>query len=380
MITFRYATSIALLLLLSACGKSLREEGPADRLPHSNDATDSFACSDANRLSWQFTQPQPTQNRSVDLLFVVDTSASLKDERSRIAKELPAFVAALDVRSDVRIAVMPAHGGASSKSGKLNSAPGTPLVLDTGRQTVSSIQSDLRKTLEQDLPDQDEANGEMMMYSLTRGLQGAQLTQNRAHGFFRTGAALSVVFISDENDACFPPELKGYTSFPDFAPSARGWEGIAYRRYCLSSSGQEMVTPASTYASLLALTGGRKLSLGAITHHTASRVPVGGEDAIGHGLIELVRQSIDGQILELSDLDYSAGLSALGNIVSKQLLLLTRFDLSGNQTLANDSLSVKVDGKSVPASFDPSARAVQIHAGDAGGAGSQIQITACAVN
>jgi hypothetical protein len=334
-------------------------------------------CGSQNQVSWSFIQPQPTVNRSVDLLLVVDTSSSLDQERARIATTLPAFVSQLPAGTDYRVAVMLAHGGASYYSGRLYSSHGNPAVLNSATQSPASIQAALEATLRAPLGDVDEANGEAMMYSLLSSQEPARLAQIKSQGFFRENASLSVLFISDENDVCYPPQLHGYSHFPDYVPSVGGVEEIAYQRYCLKPNHSVAVTPERVVSELQRLKGAEKLSFGALIHKDPAQVPAGGEDSIGHGLLELIQGQPDGMSFEIAENNYVPGLTQLGSIVSSQLLLRTAFTLDGSAGVVAASLRIQVDGHAVSGTYDAGSRVVRIAKTDAGHAGSAVLVTAC---
>jgi hypothetical protein len=328
-------------------------------------------------LQWDFVQPSETANRSVDLLFVVDTSDSLKEERSRIASTIPSFVNQLSSETDYRIGVMLAHGGDSYYSGRLYSPPGIPQVLNSRTLSTTQIQSYLGSTLSKPVSDVDEANGEMMTYSLLKSLGSDRISTIQNQGFFRQNAALSVVFVSDENDICYVPNQHGYSAFPDFVPSFENTEAAAYKNYCVGKDNEELVTPDLVYSQLKAVKGSLPLSLGGITHMDPTQVPTGGEDSIGHGVIELVKSSLNGILMELTQTDYSDGLSKLGSTVTQQLHLLTQFGLTGKPSFFEDTVSVQVDGKSVESEYDSNTHLVSLRASDAGQSGSHVRVTAC---
>ena len=203
-ILFKAAFCIS-LPLLGACGKSVNI-GSVDSLTHPFATTppvnSSKVCPSTQTRKWTFTQPDATAQRDVDLLFVVDTSSSLNTRRTQLASNIPAFMAALHPQTNYRIGTLLAHGGASPYSGKLYQAPGSSLVLNSKTQSVLEIQKELTNTLSHVQLDKDEANGEMMMYSLVKSLEPENFEPIQNSGFFRTGAALSVIFVSDENDVC----------------------------------------------------------------------------------------------------------------------------------------------------------------------------------
>lgn len=361
-----------------------RNPGPNGTNPENPPAPDgdpiSPSCAAEDHLSWRFVQPQPTVNRSVDLLFVIDTSRSLDAERSRIASTLPIFVSQLPPQTDYRIGVMLAHGGSSYYSGRLYSASGTPRVLDSRTQSPASIQSNLTQTLSAPPQDIDSANGEVGMYSLLRSLRTDRLNEMRSQGFYRDGAALSVIFVTDENDVCFRPELNGFTQFPDFVPTlTANTEVTAYTRYCLDSNGTLAVTPERVLNGLRDLKSSQNLALGGIIHKDPASVPRGNgiEDAISHGILELVGSTLNGVTLELANSDYSTGLTELGSVVSSQLRLQNSFGLDGQSPIRPGTIAVHVDDRPVESEFDAVRRETRIRTQDAGAAGSIVEVTAC---
>ncbi|MEW6056683.1 MAG: hypothetical protein AB1540_08715 [Bdellovibrionota bacterium] len=376
----RLLAMTVLLGIALGCGKTVElSSNPNSSDSLTDDDSLGLQCGPENRVRWEFTQPQPTYDRSVDLLFVVDTSDSLIHERQRIASTIPAFVAQLSPDTDYRISVMLGHGGKSAHSGALYSASGVRKVLDSKKQSVSTIQSDLRQTLSASPSDVDEANGEVLMYSLLRSFDRDKITAIRNQGFYRSNAALSIIFVNDENDLCYRPDLHGFNAFPDFVRSTRDTELTAYDRYCVNADGSERVTPDSVFSAIRRNASNSALSLGAITHLDPKQVPrgIGVEDSIGHGVMQLVQKTSDPVLLDLSEPDYATALARLGNIVSIQLRLNTSFALTNAQDIETKSMLVTVDQKSVNHKYDPSSQMVQIETTDAGSAGSKVMVEAC---
>lgn len=275
---FKVGFALGATVLLFGCGKSVQVDQNSQvgvNPPGGNTLRPVVACDASKRVSWRFQQPQPTAKSEVDLLIVADTSASLADKRARVANEISSFVLALPASTDFRVGVIPAHGQSSRYSGKLFAASGSQTVMDSSRQTLDQIKSQLVNTLTHVPADPDDANGEAMMFSLQRSLSPSSLSTIRSQGFYRDNAALTVVFISDENDICYPPQYHGYTTFPDYVPAPTDIELRAYRSNCLNADGSEKITPASTLAALAALKPDGNFSLGGIIHVDASRVPRG---------------------------------------------------------------------------------------------------------
>lgn len=365
-------TCVVAAALSSGCGKTVDISAPdSTSTSASPGGPQSLDCGADRMVSWRFVQPQPNLNTAVDLLFVVDTSTSLSAERSRIASTVPAFINALAPGTDLRVGVMAAHGGASAYSGRLYSAAGSPKVLKLGELSAAQIQSHLSSTLALRLADSDQADGEALLYSLSRGLEADRAAEMRALGFLRDHAALSVVLISDENDICYRPELNGFTAFPDYVRSGGDIEVTAYNRYC---SG---ITPATTLSKLKAFKQGEPVLSAAIAHVDRARVRRVSEDSIGHGLLHLVRGGLDGVEMDISDTSYSSGIAKLGTVVRSSLTLKTVFSLNSADGIRRESVRARVDGRLVEAAFDPSAATVQIRGSDAGQAGSVVDIEAC---
>lgn len=355
---------------VSGCGKSVsflaKDVGNTgvETGPDSDDR-------DCELKSWEFTQSGALERKSADLLFVVDSSSSLASERAQVAADLPAFVEKLAAGADLRVGVMLAHGGASGWSGRLYSAAGVSPVLSTQAQSLRTIQDSLRATLAAPASDRDEADGEAMMYSLRKSLEPARLAEIQSQGFYRENAALSVVFVTDENDVCARPQDLGFSVFPDYVPSYRGIENVAYSKYCAGVSAE------TTLGLMKDFKTDQKLSWAGILHEKKDAVPQGTEDSIGHGILQLVQSSMDGVVVDLSEESYDFGLGDLGNIVSLQTEVHTAFGLGSDAAIEGESVRVVVDGNPVPAQYDPDRRQVEIRAGDAGAAGSMVQVSAC---
>ena len=379
---------VLLTLTAASCGKSVETDGlngapsitqttgkngPDD----TKTATTGPTCTTEQRVTWRFVQPQPTLHHTVDLLIVADTSTSLNAKRARIAAQLPAFISHLSAQTNYRVGVMLAHGGASNNTGRLFAASGSNLVLNSRDLTAAQIQTQLTNTLLHPAADVDETEGEAMMYSAQRSLGSDRLPQIQAQGFYRPEAALSIVFVTDENDVCYPPELHGYFAWPDYVPSPRGVEAIAYQKYCADPGGSAKITPESTLAQFQAFKSAEKLNFGGIVHSNPAGVPHAGEDSIGHGILELLGLVPDSVSLDLNLRDYSAGLAQLANVASLQLDLKTLFDVTDHGVLDPTTLLVTVDAQTVHATYAAQPSQVQLSVTDAGHAGSVVQISAC---
>jgi hypothetical protein len=366
--------SVALTSVLAAgtvsCGKDVTVYGKVKNIvvpkgPNCDDASE--------RLTWQWNQPDLTFSRSVDLLFVTDSSLSLVSERKKLARAISHFLRGLPKSADPRIAVMLGHGGKGKWSGRLFAHGSDPKVLDPSKMSEDQIVRQLEESLTCPKIEFASTNGEALFLSLQKSLRGERFNEIRSQGFFRDGAAISVVFVSDENEVCFDPRTIGLGKFPNYKPSWFDLEERALKKYC---SG---ITPESTFAALREAFPGRKVSIGAIVHSDPAFVPECGEDSIGHGYLQLASKLSDSLVMDIRSGDFDQGLSRLASVSTSQLSLQTAFDLGSDRQVDERSILVRVDGNLVPWTYDSARQVVQIAGQDAGVARSQIDISACPV-
>ena len=309
----------------------------------------------------RFTQPDAEITRNIDILFVVDSSGSLDPERAKIAEGIDAFVAALPAEVNYQIAVMLAHGDQSSRSGKLYSAHGKP-VLSSQELTLDEIRADLLRRMTNPPGDRETDGGEVGLYALSKALKPNRLKQIKAQGFFRSDAALTIVFVSDENDICaeYPD---GETPVFDLS----GSELSAKEKYC------DGITPASVVKDLKALKGDQPLLISGIIYSDKNAVPSVGENEYGYGYIETI-QLATGIAIDLAEGDLQAGLNEIGTLASIKLELNFEFKLS-QTNIDPASIEVSVDGFEVDFAFKPELN--EVHLTDAGEARSTVDVSFC---
>ncbi len=321
------ATALLTIVSLSACAKHNFSQAT-----HSGEKTHlDGGCGEET-----FHQPKASAQKSVDLLFVTDTSGSLDDERATVAAGIDRYVAGLGTDVDYRIGVLAAHSDASSYYGRLLKAGSEPLVLDSTALTASEIRQHLERKLTKRADDGVSDGGELGLYSLSGLLSGAGFSEARSAGFFRDSAALAVVFISDENDICakYPA---GVTPVPD----PNGNEVKAFAKYCKGVNWHETV-----YGQLTQRQKDRALIIGAIIYTGDYPFSSVGENEIGYGYTDMVDLN-RGQYIDLKS-DIGLGLEKLGNFTSIRLDLKDIFHLSGTGGVDADSIIVQVDGQRVP--------------------------------
>ncbi len=268
----------------------------------------------------RFTQAEARVSRKIDLLFVTDTSASLSQERRDIARGIDSFVAALPSDSDLRVAVMLGHSSRSIWSGALFRTRSVGPVLDLGSHGLGRVRSGLETLLSSGPSDWYGDGGEELLYSVARGIQGAPLEMARSQGFFRPDAALAVIFVTDENDIC--------AAYPEGVIRVGDRDGLelpAYQRDCRG------ITHERVLADLRALQAERPLFVGGIGYINPDTVPMGAENEVAYGIVELVAAA-RGKMVDLAGPGaerFSAGLGEIGELVQREVSLQHEFVLSG---------------------------------------------------
>jgi len=139
--------------------------------------------------------------KKVDILFVMDHSGSMKDDWERVAINVQSLVRELPADTNVRYAVLLADVGAWK--GKLYAPAGFTPVLDNQKLSVKQISDLLFKMFNSGMTVSDAGTGEAGFYSLYHATTTGAAA-NQKLGFFRPDAALSVIFMSDEQDLGFP--------------------------------------------------------------------------------------------------------------------------------------------------------------------------------
>jgi hypothetical protein len=366
-------------VLAGGCGKSANEDGKYGQNGGNPIPDPGTECDSENTIRWQFVQPEPVVSHSVDVLFVVDTSTSILDKRCKIAENIPAFLDKLPQGADYRIAVMEAHGGESDWTGKLWAPKNVPPVLSSQSLAQSQVQDYLKQSLHDSVTDPGPSQGEAGMYSFMRSLGADRLPDIQAAGFYRPDAALALFFITDENDICYRPELHGYTKWPDYVRNLSGNEVKAWSKYCLNADGSDKITPESVLASVSMFKGALPFAIGGIVHVDPKKVPIIGEDAIGHGILELLGLAGPdrSKAIEITAKSYEQGLSEMADLSHLISRLQADFDLSAHDGYDPATIKVQIDGYPVTSHFEAATHSVHVDGANLGHANSVIDVRAC---
>ena len=326
----------------------------------------------------KFTQPEADRIKNVDLLFVVDTSGSLNEERAKIAEQIDAYVSKLPETSNIRIGVMLGHGSDSQWSGKLWSNNSASVVLDISTQGIASVRSQLVNRLKYSKDDPYSDGGETTFVSLYNGIHGDKLAASKAAGFFRDDAALAVILVSDENEIChvYPDGISRVADGERY--QGKTLEQWAFDQYCSVVPTGETVAKnldyKLMYSELKALKGQQPLLVAAMVYTNPNNFPRTGENEYGYGYVELVQES-GGALVNLADPDYSAGLAFIGEMTAIRLNLVTDFLLT-HTNVDETSIKVKVDDEVALYTYSAAANTVVVS--EPGTAKSKVQINYCA--
>ncbi|MGZ3805770.1 MAG: hypothetical protein ACXVB4_16250, partial [Pseudobdellovibrionaceae bacterium] len=271
--------------------------------------------------------------KPVDVLFVMETSPSMSDIRQKIIDGINTFIAGLPAHSDFNIAVLLSHGSTSSLSGKLFQLGTEPLILKSSQLTSVEIQNYLTAKLSQAPADSDSGGGEEGIFSLFNAITNPSLlSDSLAAGFFRSDAALSVVFIGDRRDIC--------ANIPaGVAPETDPLKIDARIRDC------EGLTAAGLTNRLTLLKGSQPLWISGLIY-ADDPAPAGKE--IGYGYTDMITLN-HGSAIDLAHADISAGLApilAFGGQPQNQSVYTL-----GQTYIATETLKVTVNGETVPYSY-----------------------------
>ena len=292
----------------------------------------------------QYAPSETEISRKLDIIVVPDTSSSIIEERSDIAKGFSSLINSLPSEVDYRIGVVLGHGPQSSHSAKLYRKGSEDLVLDSQLLTKEEIIAGLDKKMKYPAGDWRTDGGEMGVLSLSNAFAN-NLETIRSQGLLREDAALAIVFVADEQDICanYPTGV-----IPVVDP--QGKETSAYNKYCLDNDGFLKYGPEQFLTLLESVQGDRPLIVGGVIYNNNDTIPHGGENEIGYGYKEIIELA-GGLIIDLADGSYEKNLAKYGKLAQVSIQPINEFLLKTDQVNLS-SISVLVNNKPVEYSFD----------------------------
>ncbi len=302
----------------------------------------------------EWTQPNDGA-LSLDLLFVMDDSESMSDNRNAMASGIPRFLEVLDsLGVNYCTGLMLAYADEPEKSGRFVAADGSELVLCRKDWTTTELTARLLENILS--VSTNSVTGEAGLYSLKEAVT-THLDENQALGFFADGAALAIVFMSDENDISESRDPGGCPTGPyTFQPQGRSTvgnncaEAEVRHRFYSSEDGFLRWGYRQVFGSVLDLKGNDPIFASSIVHLPGDDVHE--SEDYGYGYIEFTELAPQGQLINLnllgaSDLDsfyqeFIRFAELLGSITYRQ----SAFRLS--QSTWRGSPRVFVDGVQLP--------------------------------
>ena len=308
----------------------------------------------------------------LDIVFVWDTSGTMRDNTGPFGSAVNDFLSQLDPDYDFRVGVLVGHGALSpnvsdfaSRTARLLKSPdgGEPYVLDSKTMSLEDIKSHITKKLEyiNELTHnrynaEAYANGgEALMFSLYHSVQGEFLIENQNHGFYRGDAALSVIFLSDENDICsrYPGHFPNHQF--ENKPNRDDTEEAEALRFCEGITTDNVLTTLKNFKGDQPLTisgllsgndnpGYRKL----IADHGAGTV-LTVEDNNYDELLPKITETIEDEVPSEVIIEISLDISPV-SVEDMEVFLETS---TGRQTMSfdynetNNTVSVKVEENTV---------------------------------
>lgn len=319
-----------------------------------------------------FQQPDAQNFAKADILFVQDTSGSMKDEWQRVALNIQHLMQQLPAGVDVRLGVILAHVG--QKSGQLFAGKNQPKVLSNQNMTNAQIGASLVATFAAGSQQTDPALGEAAFHSLNDAIT-KRLKDNQKAGFFRPDAALAIVFMSDEHEIGFPfPQFQA----PGLPPRCDEYWEDRFKRDYYDSQG---LTLDVLISRLKKLKGEAPITTHAFVNITREDLFRNNDpnasclyDTLGYGYFEMI-QKTEGVLFSIQD-DRTEGMIRIGRSVSDGLELIHDFRLSKPADKVDPAtIKAAVDGVRKPHAYDAPANLV--HLDDAGTFGSKIRIEHC---
>ena len=187
--------------------------------------------------SVELSNDETTTPSKLDILLVWDVSGSMADDIEDFGRAMDNFLSELDSKYDFRMGLLLGRGAMSSHpddfddwTSRLLNNPdeGDPHVLDSESMSMEDMRSYMRTKLEFAESLLYGTEGESLLFSFYHSFQGRFLTENQNYGFYREDAALSVIFLSDENDIC--SKYPGHFSGHEFAKDER--EDLMALQFC----------------------------------------------------------------------------------------------------------------------------------------------------
>lgn len=312
------------------------------------------------------------QLKKVDILFVMDHSGSMQDDWERVANNVKSLVRELPDTTDVRYGVLLADVGAWR--GKLYAPAGWTTVMDNQKMDVNKISNNLHKIFVEGMKISDAGSGESSFHSLYHAVT-TNAVANQKLGFFRADAALSVIFMSDEQEIGYPfpnPQAPGLPGRCDAAFE----DGIKKDYYDKKGINLDVA-----FNAVKKLKGDLPVKTHAFVNLTKEDLFKRNSknaqclyDSLGYGYMEMVAKT-KGVLFSIQE-DKAEGLARCGKVIKESLELQHEFPLSKTADKVDAAtILANVDNARVTHEYRAPSNSVYLES--AGAANSQIAIRHC---
>jgi Purple acid Phosphatase, N-terminal domain len=316
--------------------------------------------------------PAPQALKKVDVLFVMDHSGSMSAHWQKVAGNIENMVKQLPRDADIRYGVI--LGDVGYWRGKLYAPSKVPVILDNQKLSDQQIASYLQQTFAAAMKVTDVGQGEALFNSLQSAVTDHG-TENQKLGFFRPDAALSILFMSDENEigVARPANLPAGTP-----PKCDSADETQIRQQYYVSKG---ISTDSAFNAVKALKGDMPVKTSAFVEKTLADLWVDNSpkasciyDMLGYGYFEMVAKT-NGLLFSIQDKTEN-GLTQLGKVTNDAMALQHDFTLSQPATKVDPAtILAAVDGSQVASTYN--AAADSVHIDNSGAANSLVEIGYC---
>ncbi len=323
----------------------------------------------------RFKQNNSDQERikKLDLLFVMDHSGSMKDDWARVANNVQNLVRELPADMDIRYAVLLANG--SSWMGHLYAPVGMTAVLNNQKHSINTISNNLHKIFVEGMKESDNiGTGEASFLSLQHAVT-THAVKNQKLGFFRADAALSILFMSDEQEIGFPfPNPQA----PGLPPRCDAAQEDSIKRKYYDAKG---INIDSAFNAVKAMKGDMPIVTHAFVNITKQDLFMRNSknasclyDSLGYGYFEMVEKTKG--VLFSIQANKAEGMAQCGRVIRERLQLVHDFPLSKpSDKVDAATILAHVDGAQVAHEYRAATNIV--HLNNAGVGGSDVEIRHC---
>jgi hypothetical protein len=287
--------------------------------------------------SQEFAQ-HVTYTKTVDVLWVIDTSDSMSQHQDLLAQQMDNFVAGLDRSGlDYQMAVTTMDMSASGEKGRFVAQTGTPAILSPSRPDFMSLLVGRLQLGQSGSP------VERGLQAMLTALSAPNISTGSNAGFLRPDSLLVVNFLSNEDDTASPVSnasqpVADYTAFLD---QIRPPLSYGDRSWVANFMGVVQSDPSCT-------TMGQYSSYG-LKYMALADASGGAKESICDGDLRQALSSIKARILEVVTeypLDRLPSVASIAVSVNGQLVAQ---DAANGWTYYQPANSIRFHGSAIPA-------------------------------